>query len=152
MTLGRLRLALSLGIVSLVALSASIRAEATACAATPQDAWARSKDAVASGDAGKVMMALSPAFRTRNAVEYAVGASMIIGMNGMSAESSKAPGAAAKAEASTKKLAAELDAILKKHKAATIPEIGKPLMGRMQAPEVLARFEKIDHATYARDM
>ncbi|MEO8432128.1 MAG: hypothetical protein ABI592_11515 [Acidobacteriota bacterium] len=151
MKLGRLR-SLSLGVVSLVALSASIRAEAPACAATPQDAWTRSREAVASGDAGKVMLALSPAFRTRNSVEYAVGASMTIGMNGMSGATNKAPGAAAKAEASTKKLSAELDAILKKHKAATIQEIGKPLLARMQEPAVLARFEKIDHAAYAREM
>ncbi len=77
---------------------------------------------------------------------------MTIGLNAMSAELSKKPGAVSKAEASAKKLMAELDGILRKHKAPTIQEIGKPLLGRMEAPEVLARFEKIDHPAYARDM
>jgi len=142
---------------SLVAVSLAFARSASAqtpsgCAATPADAWARSREAVASGDAGKVMLTLTPAYRTRNAVEYAVGASMVAQLGGMSGELSNKPGAAEKAKATETKLLAELDGILKKYKAATIAEIGKPLLVRMQAPEVLARFEKIDHPAYAREM
>lgn len=123
-----------------------------ACAGTPQEAWSRSREAVASGDAGKVMLTLTPAYRTRNSVEYAVGASMVAQIGGLSGELSSKPGAADKAKAAEKKLLAELDAILKKYKAATMKEIGTPLLVRMQAPDVLARFEKIDHPAYAREM
>ncbi len=151
---GRSRSAL---IASLVAVSLASARSASAqapsgCAATPGQAWAGSREAVASGDAGKVMLTLTPAYRTRNAVEYAVGASMMAQLGGISGEMSNKPGAADKAKAAETKLLAELDGILKKYKAATIAEIGKPLLVRMQAPEVLARFEKLDHAAYAREM
>ena len=127
-------------------------AEGVACSATPQDAWSSSKAAVASADAGNVMLTLTPAYRARNSVEYAVGSSMLAQIGGLSGDISSKPGAAEKAKAAEKKLLAELDAILKKHKAATMKEIGTPLLVRMQAPDVIARFEKIDHAAYARDM
>lgn len=137
------------------ALAASVPASAhaaTGCSAAPSDAWKASQEAVASGDAGRVMLTLTPAYRTRNAVEYAVGASMVAQIGGMSGSMSDKPGAADKSKATETKLLAELNGILKKYKAATIEEIGKPLLVRMQAPEVLARFEKIDHAAYAREM
>jgi len=123
-----------------------------ACAATPQDAWSRSRDAVASGDAGNVMLTLTPAYRTRNAVEYAVGSAMLARIGEMSGAMSSKPEVVKKTKAAETKLLAELDGILKKYKAATIAEIGTPLLARMQAPEVLKRFEKIDHAAYAREM
>lgn len=147
------RIALAALFAALFAASVPISAHAaTGCPAAPADAWKASQEAVASGDAGRVMLTLTPAYRTRNAVEYAVGASMVAQLGGMSGSMSDKPGAADKAKAAETRLLAELDGILKKYKAATIAEIGKPLLVRMQAPEVLARFEKIDHAAYAREM
>lgn len=123
-----------------------------ACAATPADAWKLSREAVATKDAGKVMATLTPAYRTRNAVEYAVGASMVAELSGLSGEMSPKPGAAEKAKKAEKSLLAELDAILKKHGAPAIAEIGKPLLPKSQTPEVQARFAKVDHAAFARAM
>jgi len=142
-----------LALAAVLAASLQTSADAaTGCSTGPSDAWKASQEAVASGDAGRVILTLTPAYRTRNAVEYAVGASMVAQIGGMSGTMSDKPGAAEKAKAAETKLLAELDAILKKYKAATIEEIGKPLLVRMQEPEVLARFEKIDHAAYAREM
>lgn len=150
---GRSRSTLPLWFTVAFAVAGSAAAQAPAgCAGTPEDAWAASREAVASGDAGRVMLTLTPAYRTRNSVEYAVGASMVAEIGGLSGELSNKPGQAEKTKATEKKLLAELNAILKKHKAPTMKEIGTPLLVRMQAPDVLARFEKIDHAAYARDM
>jgi hypothetical protein len=123
-----------------------------ACAATPADAWKNSKAAVATKDAGAVTLTLTPAYRTRNSVEYAVGASMVAEIGGLSGSMSKDPAAARKAQAAEKKLLAELDGILRKYRAPTIGEIGKPLLVKMQDPAVEKRFAKIDHVGYARDM
>ena len=125
---------------------------APACAATAADAWKNSKAAVATKDAGAVTLTLSPAYRTRNSVEYAVGASMVAEIGGLSGSMSNDPAAAAKAKAAEKKLLSELDRILVKHKAPTIGEIGKPLLVKMQDPVVVKRFANIDHVGYARDM
>jgi hypothetical protein len=123
-----------------------------ACAATSADAWKNSKAAVATKDAGAVTLTLTPAYRTRNSVEYAVGASMVAEIGGLSGSMSKDPAAARKAQAAEKKLLAELDGILRKYRAPTIGEIGKPLLVKMQDPAVEKRFAKIDHVGYARDM
>jgi len=133
-------------------LAAPAHAQAPACAATPADAWRLAREAVATRDAGNVTMRLSPAYQTQNSVETAVGASMVAELSGLSGEMSNKPGAAAKAKAAEKQLLAELDAILKKHKAPTMKEIGTPLMAKMRAPEVLAKFAPINHPAFARDM
>jgi hypothetical protein len=123
-----------------------------ACAATPADAWKNSKAAVATKDAGAVTLTLTPAYRTRNSVEYAVGASMVAEIGGLSGSMSNDPAAAGKAKAAEKKLLAELDRLLVKYKAPTIAQIGKPLLVKMQDPAVEKRFANIDHVGYARDM
>ena len=125
---------------------------APACAATPQDAWKNARAAVAGKDAGAVTLTLTPAYRTRNSVEYAVGASMVATIGGLSGSMSNDPGAVKKAAAAEKKLLAELDRLLKKYKAPTIAQIGTPLLVKMQDPAVQARFAKIDHVGYAREM
>jgi hypothetical protein len=122
------------------------------CAKTPEDAWRLAREAVATKDAGTVMARLTLAYQTQNSIETAVGASMVIEMGGLSGEMSKSAGAAAKAQAAEKQLLAELDAILKKHKAPTIAEIGTPRLMKMQSPEVRAKFAPIDHASFARAM
>lgn len=138
--------------VAFVAAGSAAAQAPAGCAGTPEEAWSRAREAVASGDAGRVMLALTTAYKTRNSVEYAVGASMVAEIGGLSGEMSTKPGVAEKTKATEKKLLAELNGILKKYKAPTMKEIGTPLLVRMSAPDVLARFEKIDHAAYARDM
>lgn len=101
-------------------------AQAQDCAATPQDAWRLAREAVATKDAGKVMARLSPAYQTQNSIETAVGASMVAEISGLAGDMSNKPELAKKAKDEEKKLLAELDTILKKHKAMTIKEIGTP--------------------------
>jgi hypothetical protein len=125
---------------------------APACAATPQDAWSLAQKAVAANDAGLATERLSPAYRTRNALEMAIGASMIAEIGGMAGEGSGAASKAAAAKAAETKLLAELDALLKKHKAPTIKEIGTPLLMKLEDPATLAKFEKVDHVALAREM
>jgi hypothetical protein len=127
-------------------------ANAQDCAATPEDAWRLARAAVATKDAGKVMARLSPSYQTQNSIETAVGASMVAEISGLAGDMSNKPELAKKAKDEEKKLLAELDTILKKHKAMTIKEIGTPRLPRMQAPDVIARFSKIDHAAFAREM
>ena len=145
-------LTLVLSLAPVLAPLASAQAPAAGCAATPADAWTMARQAVATKDAGKVMGVLTPSYRTRNSVEGAVGTSMLIEMGAMSAEMSGKPAEAAKAKATEKQLLGELDALLKKYKVPTIKEIGTPLMQRMEAPEVVARFAPIDHAAFAREI
>ena len=121
-------------------------------AATPADAWKNANTAVAGKDAGAGTLTLTPAYRTRNSLEYAVGASMVAEIGGLSGSMSNTPGAAEKAAAAEKKLLAELDGLLVKYKAPTIAQIGKPLLMKMEDPAVLTRFANIDHVEYARDM
>jgi len=71
--------------------SATIRAQAPACAATPEDAFRLAREAVATDDAGLVMLRLSPSLRTQNAVELAIGASMVAGLGGLSGQLSNVP-------------------------------------------------------------
>lgn len=130
----------------------SLAAEKTPCAATPEESWRLAREAVASKDAGRVTLTLTPAYRTRNAVEYAVGASMVAEIGGLSGELSNKPGAAEKAKEAEQRLLRELDAILVKHKAPTIAQIGTPRLMKMQDPEVQARFAKVDHVAFAREM
>jgi hypothetical protein len=127
-------------------------AEGAGCASTPEEAWRLAREAVSSKDAGRVTLTLTPAYRTRNTVEYAVGASMVVEIGGLSGELSNKPGAAEKAKKAEQKLLRELDAILVKHKAPTIEQIGTPRLVKMQDPEVQARFAKVDHAAFAREM
>ncbi len=141
---------LALGLSALVIGGPSISAQD--CAATPENAWRLAREAVATKDAGKVMERLSPAYRTQNSIETAVGASMVIEMTGFSADGAKTPAAKAKIQATEKQLLAELDALLKKYKAFTIKEIGTPRFRRMEAPEVVAKFAPIDHVAFAREM
>lgn len=140
------------GLAAVLALVLAPAGPAPACAATPADAWKNSKAAVATKDAGAVTLTLTPAYRTRNSVEYAVGASMVATIGGLSGSMSNDPAAAKKAAAAEKKLLAELDRLLVKYKAPTIGEIGKPLLVKMQDPTVEKRFANIDHVGYARDM
>jgi hypothetical protein len=140
------------GLAALLTLALASPEPAPACAATAQDAWQNARAAVAGKDAGAVMLTLTPAYRTRNSVEYAVGASMVAEIGGLSGEMSSDPAAAGRAKAAEKKLLAELDGILKKYRAPTIAEIGTPLLMKMQDPAVVKRFAKIDHVAYAREM
>ena len=145
-------------VVAITVLAASlsapptIRAQAPACAATPEEAFRLAREAVATGDAGLVMLRLSPALRTENALELAIGASMVAGLGGLSGQLSNAPEKAAAATKAEAALRAELDAILTKHKAPTIAQIGTPLMAKLQDPAVLKQFAPLDHVAYARDM
>ena len=125
---------------------------APACAATPQDAWALAQQAVATGDAGLVTERLSPDFRARNALEMAIGASMLTSIGEMAGSGSGAPEKAAAAKAAEAKLKAELDALLRKYKAPTITEIGTPLLMKMNDPATQAKFAKVDHVALAREM
>lgn len=127
-------------------------AAAPACAATPQEAWTLAQQAVAANDAGLATERLSPAYRTRNALEMAIGASMIAEIGGMAGDGSGSAATATAAKAAETKLLAELDALLRKYKAPTIKEIGTPLLMKLEDPAVLAKFEKVDHVAYAREM
>ena len=133
----------------------AIRASITlapACAATPQDAWTLAQQAVATGDAGLVTERLSADFRARNALEMAIGATMLAQMGGLSGDGSAAAEKAAAAKAAETQLLIELDAILRKHKAPTVKEIGTPLMVKMNDPATQAKFAPIDHVALAREM
>ncbi len=127
-------------------------AMAPACAATPQDAWTLAQQAVATGDAGLVTERLSPDYRARNALEMAIGASMLAEIGGMSGDGSGSAEKAAAAKAAETKLLAELDAILRKYKAPTVKEIGTPLMMKMNDPATQAKFAAVDHVALAREM
>ena len=133
------------------ALVAQSRAAAPACAATPQEAWGLAQKAVAANDAGLATERLSPAYRTRNALEMAIGASMIAEISGLAGDGS-APAKAAAAKDAEKKLLAELDALLRKYKAPTIGQIGTPRLMKLEDPAVLAKFAPIDHVAFAREM
>ena len=140
---------------SLFFLSTGVLAQTPApalCAGNPVDAWEHARTAVKSGDAGRVMLALTPDKRARESSSYAVGAHMVLGLSELAGDMSKKPDVARKAKAAEKKLSLELDALLKKHKAPSITQIGKPIMQRVYAPEVLKLFANVDHAAYARDM
>ena len=128
------------------------RAMAPACAATPQDAWTLAQQAVATGDAGLVTERLSPDYRARNALEMAIGASMLAEIGGMSGDGSGSAEKAAAAKAAETKLLAELDAILRKYKAPTVKEIGTPLMMKMNDPATQAKFAAVDHVALAREL
>jgi len=133
------------------AIRASI-AMAPACAATPQDAWTLAQQAVASGDAGLVTERLSPDYRARNALEMAIGASMLAEIGEMSGSASGSPEKAAAARAAEIKLKAELDALLRKYKAPTMKEIGTPYMMKLNDPATQAKFAAVDHVALAREM
>ncbi len=149
-----LRLTLVIGLLyASVAGNAIAQASAQgACAASPTDAWANAQAAVKSGDAGRVMLALTPEKRARESSSYAVGAHMVLGLSEIAGDLSKKPDVARKAKAAEAKLSLELESILKKHKAPTIKQIGTPLLARVYSPEVLKLFSGIDHAAYGRDM
>jgi len=125
---------------------------APACAATPQDAWALAQQAVATGDAGLVTERLSPDYRARNALEMAIGASILTEISEMSASGSGSPEKAAAARAGEVKLKAELDILLGKHKAPTMKEIGTPYMMKLNDPATQAKFASVDHVALAREM
>jgi hypothetical protein len=139
-------------LVGLSCLSSAFAQTAATCAANPTDAWANAQAAVKSGDAGRVMLTLTPEKRARESSSYAVGAHMVLSISELSGDLSKKPEVARKAKEAEKKLSIELDAILKKHKAPSIAQIGKPILERVYAPEVLKLFSGIDHAAYGRDM
>lgn len=143
------RSSLFLLVVALVAMAHPSIAQD--CAKTPEDAWRLAREAVATKDAGKVMMRLSPAYQTQNAVESAISASMLAEMRGM-VGGSPTPAAEAKAQKIASQLLAELDRILKKYKAMTIKEIGTPRMAKMRDPAVIKRFSTIDHVGFAREI
>ncbi len=122
------------------------------CAGNPVDAWEHAREAVKSGDAGRVMLALTPEKRARESSSYAVGAHMVLGLSELAGGMSQKPDAARKAKEAEKKLSLELDAILKKYKAPSIKQIGTPLLSRVYAPDVLKLFASVDHAAFAREM
>jgi hypothetical protein len=125
---------------------------APACAATPQEAWTLAQQAVATGDAGIVTERLSPDYRARNALEMAIGASMLAEIGEMSGSGTGSPEKAAAAKAAEAKLKAELDTLLRKYKAPTMKEIGTPYMVKMNDPATQAKFAKVDHVALAREM
>jgi hypothetical protein len=140
---------------ALVLAPAAVRSSAVsapACAATPQDAWTLAQQAVASGDAGLVTERLSPGYRARNALEMAIGASLLAEIGEMSGSASGSPEKAAAARAAELKLKAELDALLRKYKAPTMKEIGTPYMMKMSDPATQAKFASVDHVALAREM
>ena len=125
---------------------------AAACAATPQEAWTLAQKAVAANDAGLVTEQLSPDYRSRNALEMAIGASMLAEISEMSGAGSGSPAKAAAAKAAETQLKAELDTLLRKYKAPTMKEIGTPYMAKMNDPATQAKFAKVDHVALAREM
>ena len=125
---------------------------AASCAATPQEAWTLAQQAVAAGDAGLVTERLSPDYRARNALEMAIGASMLAEISEMSGAGSGSPEKAAAARAAELKLKAELDTLLRKYKAPTMKEIGTPYMMKLNDPATQAKFAKVDHVALAREM
>jgi hypothetical protein len=132
--------------------TAAVAPVAPACAATPQEAWTLAQQAVATGDAGLVTERLSPDFRARNALEMAIGASMLAEIGEMSGSGSGSPEKAAAAKAAETKLKAELDALLRKYKAPTMKEIGTPYLMKMNDPATQAKFANVDHVALAREM
>lgn len=125
---------------------------AATCAATPQEAWTLAQKAVAGGDAGLVTERLSPDYRARNALEMAIGASMLAEIGEMSGSGSGSPAKAAAAKAAETKLKAELDTLLRKYKAPTMKEIGTPYMAKLNDPATQAKFAGVDHVALAREM
>jgi hypothetical protein len=135
-----------------VGVAAPANGQAAACAASPAEAWKLAQQAVASGDAGVVMQRLSPDYRTRTALELAIGGSMLAEIGGLAGEGSGSDAKAKAAKAAEAQLLKELDTILRKHKAPTVKEIGTPLLMKLEDPATIAKFAKVDHAAYARDM
>lgn len=133
-------------------LAGAVPAAAAACAATPQETWTMAQKAIGAGDVGLATELLSAEYRTRNALEMAIGASMMAEIGGMSGEGSGSAAKAAASKAAETKLLAELDALLRKYKAPTIKEIGTPLLMKLEDPAVLAKFAPIDHVAYSREM
>jgi hypothetical protein len=125
---------------------------APACAATPQEAWTLAQQAVTAGDAGLVTERLSPDYRARNALEMAIGASMLAEIGELSGAASGSPAKAAAAKAAETQLKAELDTLLRKYKAPTMKEIGTPSMMKLNDPATQAKFAAVDHVAFARDM
>jgi hypothetical protein len=125
---------------------------AAACAATPQEAWTLAQKAVAADDAGLVTEQLSPDYRSRNALEMAIGASMLAEIGELSGSLSGTPAKAAAAKAAETKLKAELDTLLRKYKAPTMKEIGTPYMAKLNDPATQAKFAAVDHVALAREM
>jgi hypothetical protein len=125
---------------------------APACAATPQEAWTLAQQAVAAGDAGLITERLSPDFRSRNALEMAIGASMLAEISEMSGAGSGSPEKAAAAKAAEAKLKADLDTLLRKYKAPTMKEIGTPYMMKLNDPATQAKFAAVDHVALAREI
>jgi hypothetical protein len=82
----------------------------------------------------------------------AIGASMLARMGGLSGDGSVAAEKAAAAKAAEARLLAELDAILRKHKAPTVEEIGTPLLMKLNDPATQAKFAPVDHVALAREM
>ena len=122
------------------------------CAGSPVEAWEHARESVKSGDAGRVMLTLTPDKRARESSSYAVGAHLVLGLSELAGDMSKKPDVARKAKAAEKKLSLELDGILKKYKAPSIHKIGTPILSRVYSPEVLKMFANVDHAAFARDM
>jgi hypothetical protein len=125
--------------------------QAAACAATPQDAWTLAQKAVATGDAGLVTERLTPDYRARNALEMAIGASMLAEIGEMSGSASS-PQKAAAAKAAEVRLKADLDTLLRKYKAPTMKDIGTPYMMKLNDPATQAKFAAVDHVGLAREM
>jgi len=146
----RLTAVASLLFLSTVAVAQT--ATSSLCAGSPVTAWEHAREAVKSGDAGRVMLALTPDKRAREASSYAVGAHMVLSLSELAGDMSKKPDVARKAKEAEKKLSLELDGILTKYKAPSIKKIGTPLMARVYAPDVLKMFANVDHAAFARDM
>ncbi len=136
----------------LSSISAAQTPAPTLCAGSPVQAWEHAREAVKSGDAGRVMLTLTPDKRARESSSYAVGAHMVLSLSELAGDMSKKPDVARKAQEAERKLSLELDGILKKYKAPSIKKIGTPLMSRVYSPDVLKMFANVDHSAFARDM
>lgn len=125
-------------------LSLSATSWADSCASTAEQAWQNLGKNVASNDFPAIAGGLTPAFRTRVATMLTVAANMQISFAvAGGAVGQEAVDAAAVEKA--KRIAA-LDAVLKKHGAPTMAEIGKPLFEKIRDPAVHQLFAKVDVA------
>jgi hypothetical protein len=135
---------------SLLAVLASTPAfaqQAPHCAETPEAAWSAAQASVKRDDNEALVAAFSPALRARWVAMLAAGTDLLISFSSF--------GDGINSKQSTDVEAtfnAELNSILKKHRAPTIAEIGEPIVKRIEAPDIVERFERVDHAALVREI
>ena len=130
--------------VSALALMLGLSANiwAASCASDPEQAWQSLGKNVSSNDFAAVVSGLTPAFSMRVAAMLSIAANMQVSFAAMGGAVGEQAVAAANVE-KAKRIAA-LDAVLKKHGAPTMAEIGKPLFQKMSDPAVHQLFAKVD--------